>query len=137
METEASYELSIYNNSKWDIDSAYDEEEMAVFEARMIVEEAVFAGVRVVKVGGNEPGTPKSKVIFQKVDKAKIGKNIKAKRNSGDDSTSTGSNKTQDLKDFLITKSTGLTKRSFYLVLVLILGFALMVFVRANVKEFM
>ncbi len=79
MPSENSFELFIYDKSAWNIDSVYDEQGAALFEARLLFEEPSAIGVKVIQVGPDENGVVGSKVIYQKVNRANLAKAISQK----------------------------------------------------------
>ncbi|MBT4890207.1 MAG: hypothetical protein HON65_11715 [Rhodospirillales bacterium] len=75
MSADTSYSLFVYKQRSWEIDSVYDDQEVAVFEARMLLEEGISKGARIVREGGETP----KKVVFQKVIKAEKKDNTQEK----------------------------------------------------------
>ncbi len=124
MHAEASYVVYTYKQNHWDVESSFPEENQALSEARMMFDEAVYTGVRVIREGhADTDGKAQSKTIFQKIKKTEIKKTAQDKtaepeRLDGD----------AHLFDFL---NAPITRTLIILTLTLVIGAGIMVYVRA------
>lgn len=67
MSNPLAYEICVFRNGEWKVDSAYDDREIALFEARRALERPSCMGVRVVEeVFRDETGTYQTQTIFRK-----------------------------------------------------------------------
>ncbi len=61
-----SYEVYAYKNGNWNIDSVYDDRDMAMHEARMLLESRYVSGAQVIEEKyDDETGDTFSKIIFK------------------------------------------------------------------------
>ena len=61
-----SYEVYAFKGGNWNIDSVYDEKEMALFEARALLDSRHLSGVQVIEERFDaETGETLSKIVFK------------------------------------------------------------------------
>lgn len=67
MSSDATYELSVFYNGRWKVDSLYDDREIALYEAQRVLARSHCTGVRVAEERFREStATYETRTIFRK-----------------------------------------------------------------------
>lgn len=79
-----TYEVYGFKGGNWNIDSVYDDREMALYEARMLLDSRYLTAVRVIEERYNEStGDTVSRIVFKQqkgVDRNKVAPKVAAEK---------------------------------------------------------